>query len=147
MIIHYIQKKRRKCDSSLFFCKVLELNINTYIKKRRKERKSTRYQHHQFFLCWVAAWEAKEREEKNRNQRVSLSRSSFRGTNALYSTWLGALVRLRSPPSSLEFNFFFSFSLSCIRPLEIGFFLFCSMCSLPGQFSSSSSWVDGSYKE
>ena len=67
----------------------------------------------------------KKKKKKNRNQRVSLSRSSFRSTNALCSSsWLrwGALVRMRSPPSSLEFNFIFSFSLSCIKPLETGFF-------------------------
>lgn len=74
----------------------------------------------------------KEKKKKNRNQRVSLSRSSFRSTNALYSRsclcW-GALVRLRSPPSSLEFNFIFSFSLSYSRPLETGFFSFCDVLS------------------
>ena len=129
------------------------IGSNDIIKRKKKDEEKKEKAHAiniiKFFCVELLLERHKKGKKKNRNQRVSLSRSSFRSTNVLYSTCLGALVCLRSPPSSLEFNFSFSFSLSCIRPLEIGFFLFLlCMLSFPGQFSFSSSsssfsWVDG----
>ncbi len=125
MIIRYNQKKEGNAVLLSFFLRSLRTEYKYIEKKEKGKKKHTLLTLSIFCVlsCCSRGKRKRRRRKKNRNQRVSLSRSSFRLTYALYSSCLGALVRLCSPPSSLEFNFFFSFSLSCIRSLEIGFFL------------------------
>jgi hypothetical protein len=88
-------KSEGNCESTRFFfcfCKVLETNTRTSRTGSERKEKAHASNIINFFACQDVAGErereTREREGKKRNQRVSLSRSSFRSANVLCSSCL-----------------------------------------------------------
>ena len=138
--LHPKKKKRRKCEASFFFPCSLSLSLSRVraVKlqhriqihkgkkgEREKRKKSTRYQHHQlFFVSRVAAREANERAKKEREERRKKNEKSERLVVEKFilvdeRIVVGLLRDSCSPPSSLEFNFFFPLVRSLARSLAL----------------------------